>query len=163
MQIADRLQIERMLDRIVYQIAENHFDKNAITFVGLQESGLILAKEVAARLQNTITAKLQIVSLSIDKNDPSKSSVQLSDPISIKSEVVILVDDVINSGKTLFYALHPFLGINLKNLQTLVLVERKYKRFPVSSDYVGISLNTTLKEHIEVQVVKGITSSIELV
>lgn len=163
MQIANRLQIERMLERIVYQIAENHFDKNAITFVGLQESGLILAKEVAARLQNTITAKLQIVSLSIDKKDPSKSSVQLSDPISSKSELVILVDDVINSGRTLFYALRPFLEINLKNLQTLVLVERKYKRFPVSSDYVGISLNTTLKEHIEVQIEKGIASSIELI
>jgi pyrimidine operon attenuation protein/uracil phosphoribosyltransferase len=163
MQIADRLQIERMLERIVYQIAENHFDKNAITLVGLQESGLILAKEVAARLQNTITAKLQIVSLSIDKKDPSKSSIHLSDPISSKSEVVILVDDVINSGRTLFYALRPFLEINLKNLQTLVLVERKYKRFPVSSDYVGISLNTTLKEHIEVQVKNGIAASIELV
>ncbi len=163
MQIADRIQIERILERIVYQIAESHFDKNAITFVGLQESGLIVAKEVAKRLQNTITANLQIVSLSINKKDPSKSSIELSDPISRKVEVVILVDDVINSGRTLFYSLRPFLEINLKSLQTLVLVERKYKRFPVSSDYVGISLNTTLKEHIEVQVENGIASSIELI
>lgn len=165
MEIANRAKIERILERIVYQIAENHCDAKKIVFVGVKESGWILAKEVIHYLNRLIAAEIQLISLEIDKKNPilGKAEIKLSESLAKDSDVIILVDDVINSGRTLFYALHPFLNIKIEKLQTLILVERKYKRFPIIADYVGISLNTTMKEHIEVKVKGNKLESIELV
>jgi pyrimidine operon attenuation protein/uracil phosphoribosyltransferase len=63
-----------------------------------------------------------------------------------------LIDDVANSGKTLSFALKPFLEYQPKKIQTLVLVERSHKAFPVQPDYVGLSVATTIQEHIYVEV-----------
>jgi len=67
----------------------------------------------------------------------------------------VLIDDVANSGKTLLYALKPLLEFYPRTIQTLVLVERMYKLYPVKPDYVGISVATTPENHIEVEVVDG--------
>lgn len=165
MQIADRAKIERILERIVYQIAENHCEAKKIVFVGVKESGWILAQEVIRYLNKLIQSEIILVSLEINKKNPvlSRAEVKVSHPLSDDSDVIILVDDVINSGRTLFYSLQPFLDIKINKLQTLILVERKYKRFPIIADYVGISLNTTMKEHIEVKVKGDKLDSIELV
>jgi pyrimidine operon attenuation protein/uracil phosphoribosyltransferase len=66
--------------------------------------------------------------------------------------VIIVVDDVANSGKTMLYALQPFLRNQPKKIQTLALVDRTHKTFPVHTDYVGFALATTLQEHIFVEV-----------
>lgn len=160
--IANREQIARIIERLVHQIAEQHFDKKRIIFVGIKESGLTLAKEVVQALEKILKIELEIIELEIDKKKPNKGEVKISDEISKHEEAIIIVDDVINSGRTLFYALKPFLNLNLNTLQTLILVERKYKRFPITADYVGISLNTTMKEHIAVQTDKGRILRVEL-
>jgi pyrimidine operon attenuation protein/uracil phosphoribosyltransferase len=162
-QIANRERIEQILERMVFQIAENNYASKKIIFVGVKDSGWMLAKEIIECLTKIQSVETVLVSLEIDKKHPEKSTILLSDVIDEKSDSVILVDDVINSGRTIFYALKPFLDIKLKNLQTLVLVERKYKRFPIVADYVGISLNTTMKEHIEVVVDNGKIAAIELI
>ncbi len=163
MQIADRIKIENILERIVFQIAENHYQAKRIIFVGIEKSGWNLAKEIIQYLNKIIAIETLLISLEIDKKKPESSPVLLSENLEGKTDIVILVDDVINSGKTLFYALRPFLDLKLNALQTLILVERKYKRFPISADFVGISLNTTMKEHIEVKVENNLISSIDLV
>ena len=101
--------------------------------------------------------------MEIDKKNPQTSEIKLSKTLETKDTAIILVDDVINSGKTLFYALKPFFDLKIDALNTLILVERKYKRFPIMADYVGISLNTTLLEKIEVIVKNKKLVSIELV
>lgn len=162
MQIAHREKIERILERIAYQIAEAHYDKKQIVFVGIKENGLILAQEVIAYLSKIWQVDTKLIALQLDKKKPEKSNIHLSEPIPESYDAMILVDDVINSGRTFFYALRPFLDLKIQSLQTLILVERKYKRFPIIADYVGISLNTTLKEHIEVIADTSQIQSIEL-
>ena len=66
------------------------------------------------------------------------------------NKVVILVDDVLNSGKTLAYGFGVFLDVPLKKLRTVVLIDRNHKSFPVTTDYAGVALSTVLKEHIDV-------------
>lgn len=66
-----------------------------------------------------------------------------------------MVDDVANTGKTMYYALKPVMEFSPRKVQVAVLVDRQHKLFPVSSDFVGLSLNTTMQEHIRVELVKG--------
>ena len=161
--IADRAKIERILERIAYQIAETNCHKKKLIFVGIQESGWILAQEVIRFLQPILVIETQMIALEMDKKNPESSTIVLSENIEVNEATIILVDDVINSGKTLFYALKPFFELHIDELQTLILVERKYKRFPIVADFVGISLNTTLLERIEVRVSNGKLDRIELV
>jgi pyrimidine operon attenuation protein/uracil phosphoribosyltransferase len=162
-QIANREKIDRILGRIAYQLAENYCHHKHLTFVGIKESGYVLAQEVESYLKPILNIPTEVISLEIDKKNPQTSTIQLSKKIDAKDTAVILVDDVINSGKTLFYALKPFFDMKIDTLDTLILVERKHKRFPIIADYVGISLNTTMLEKIEVKVKAGKISSIELV
>lgn len=162
-QIANREQIERILDRIAYQLAENYCHHQHITFVGVKESGFVLAQEVERYLKPILQIPTEVISLEIDKKNPQTSTIKLSKNVAEKNTAIILVDDVINSGKTLFYALKPFFDMKIDSLHTLILVERKHKRFPIVADYVGISLNTTMLEKIEVKVKGNKISSIELV
>jgi pyrimidine operon attenuation protein/uracil phosphoribosyltransferase len=162
-QIANREKIDRILTRIAYQLAENYCHHKQITFVGVKESGFVLAQEIVTYLKPILNIPTELVSLEIDKKNPQTSEIKLSNNIEANNSAIILVDDVINSGKTLFYALKPFFKMEIDALHTLILVERKHKRFPIMADYVGISLNTTMLEKIEVKVKGGKISSIELV
>ncbi len=162
-QIANREKIERILERIAYQLAENYCHHKHITFVGVKESGFVLAQEVENYLKPILYIPTEVISLEIDKKNPLTSEIKLSKNIDAKNTAIILVDDVINSGQTLFYALKPFFDMKIDSLDTLILVERKHKRFPIIADYVGFSLNTTMLEKIEVKVKGGKISSIELV
>ena len=94
-----------------------------------------------------------MITVSLDKKNPT--TVEISRPLDFKNKVVILIDDVSNSGKTLLYAIKPFLDTSPKKIQTLVLVERSHNTFPVKPDYVGLSVATTIQEHIYVEVEKG--------
>jgi len=161
-QIANRQKIERILERIAFQLAENCCHHKKIIFVGIKESGFVLAQEIMHYIEPILHIDFEVISLEIDKKNPQTSDIKLSKQLDTKNTAIILVDDVINSGKTLFYALKPFFDLKIDALYTLILVERKYKRFPVMADYVGISLNTTLLEKIEVKVKNAKISSIEL-
>lgn len=92
----------------------------------------------------------ELIDLSLDKKMPKE--IRMQPEIELNNKVVILVDDVSNSGKTLTYALKPFLQSHPKKIQTLVLVERRHTAFPVQPDYVGLSVATTLQDHIYVEV-----------
>jgi pyrimidine operon attenuation protein/uracil phosphoribosyltransferase len=162
-QIANREKIERILERIAYQLAENCCHHKKIIFVGIKESGFVLAQEIVSYLAPILKIDTDVISLEIDKKNPQTSEIKLSKALDTKDTAIILVDDVINSGKTLFYALKPFFDLKIDALHILILVERKYKRFPIMADYVGISLNTTLLEKIEVIVKNKKLDSIELV
>jgi pyrimidine operon attenuation protein/uracil phosphoribosyltransferase len=149
--ILDQHQIEQKITRIAYQIAENHYRSESILIVGLEEKGYLFAKLIVAQLSKVIHTPLELVSLSIDKNNAATSPIQLSQTMDrFENRHMIVVDDVINSGKTMFYALKPFMNMEFKTIEILVLIERKHKSFPISADYVGMSLNTTMLEHISV-------------
>jgi len=101
-------------------------------------------------LQEMTNIKATLISISLDKRKPKE--VTLEPAMDLDNKIVIVVDDVSNSGRTLLYALKPFLEFHPKKIQTLILVERRHNDFPVRPDYIGLSITTTLQEHIIVEV-----------
>ena len=139
----------KKLERMAYEIVERNMEEDKIILAGIKESGLIIANILYDFLQKIFKGEIIIVAISIDKKDPK--NITLTPSINFDEQVIILIDDVSNSGKTLLYAMKPFLEFYPKKIQTLVLVERSYKEFPISPDYVGLSVATALSERIVVE------------
>jgi pyrimidine operon attenuation protein / uracil phosphoribosyltransferase len=148
--ILDKQVAEKKLQRMAYEILENNIDEEKIILAGIPDNGVVIAKNIQKILSEISSLKTEFVSISLNKRHPKE--VTLSQQIDFNDKVVIIVDDVVSSGKTLLYSIKPFLEFHPKKIQTLVLVERSYKNFPVMPDYVGISIATTLQEHIFVEV-----------
>jgi pyrimidine operon attenuation protein/uracil phosphoribosyltransferase len=147
--ILDKEIIDHKLQRMAYQIWEHNSKEKEIILIGIEKTGTVMAKNLAARLKKISPLKVEVVALKLNKKEPLNDTPELK--ININNKSVILVDDVANSGKTLLYALSPLLQYEPKKIQVAVLVDRKHKSFPVSSDIVGHSVATTLQEHIEVE------------
>lgn len=142
------------LHRMALELAENlSGDTEPVVLIGIRNSGTVIAEKTAGLLQKYIPNPIQVISVSMDKTHPV--SVELSAAIDLNNLHVIITDDVTNSGRTLLYALKPLLNFYPKSIQTMVLVERMHKLFPVTPDYAGLSVATTLQEHIQVEVVDG--------
>ena len=151
-QILDRSEIQNKIMRLAYQIWEDHYDEETIHILGVSKTGAILANDLCNALNSIRSnAKLSGV-ITLNKSNPLSSPITCSCNLSaLEHQSILCVDDVSTSGKTLFYALSIFHGVSVKSIRTAVLVERRHKRFPIHSDYVGLSLNTTIREHIEVE------------
>jgi pyrimidine operon attenuation protein/uracil phosphoribosyltransferase len=142
--------VEKKLRRMAFEILENNIDEKEIILAGIRESGSVVAKVIQKMLGEISDIKTELITITIDKNEPT--NVSLSKTIDFNQKVIVVIDDVSNSGKTLLYSMKPFIDFHPKNIQTLVLVERTHTSFPVRPDYVGLSLATTLQEHIFVEV-----------
>lgn len=139
------------LQRMAYEIVEQNMEESqGLILVGIKENGVVLAHIIAGYLKDIFSGNVQVIEIELDKRQPE--DILLSEEPPFDNAIIILIDDVTNSGKTLLYALKPFLAWHPKKIQTLTLVERSHKMFPVKSDYVGISLATTLQDHIFVEV-----------
>ncbi len=149
-QLLNKIQTKQKIKRIAYEIYENNFDEKEIVFVGVERMGYIFAELLVTEYKLISKQKTELIKLLLDKYSPLQSEIKLVGDYPIKNKVVILVDDVLNTGRTLVYSLKPFINIEIKKLQTAVIIDRNYKSFPVSADYVGYALSTTLKEHIKV-------------
>ena len=141
---------EKKLRRMAYEILENNLDEKEIILAGIQESGTVVARTIQQILFEISSLKIVLITIKLDKKNPKEV---LTEPaIDFADKVIIVIDDVSNSGKTLLYAMKPFLEFHPKKIQTLVLVERSHTSFPVRPDYVGLSIATTIQEHIFVEV-----------
>jgi pyrimidine operon attenuation protein/uracil phosphoribosyltransferase len=148
--ILDKDSIKMKLERMALEIIENNLDEDSIILVGIEENGSVIARNMERLLKEYSPLHIQLINLRLDKKHPGE--IQLSEQIDITNKVIVLVDDVANSGKTILYSLKPFLEFHPKKIQTLALVERTHKIFPVNLDYKGLSVATTLQEHIFVEV-----------
>ena len=142
--------VEKKLRRMAFEILENNIDEKEIILAGIRESGSVVAKVIQEMLGEISAIKTELITITLDKNEPTH--VSLSKTFDFNGKVIVVIDDVSNSGKTLLYALKPFIVSHPKKIQTLVLVERTHTSFPVRPDYVGLSIATTLQEHIFVEV-----------
>lgn len=149
--ILDANKAAQKLDRIAFQILENNHLEKEIVLLGIEPNGNFLVGELVKRIKKISNIDIQIGSIFVDKPNPSIETIQLSFDLSLKGKSVVLIDDVGNSGKTLFYALHVFYNQLPKNIQIAVLVDRMHKRYPIKADFVGFPLATTLNEHVIVQ------------
>ena len=141
---------EKKLRRMAFEILENNIDEKEIILAGIRESGSVVAKVIQKMLAEISSIKTDLITITLDKKQPEE--VTLSKKIGVTNKVIIVIDDVCNSGKTLLYALKPFIQFHPKKIQTLILVERTHTSFPVRPDYVGLSIATTIQEHIFVEV-----------
>jgi pyrimidine operon attenuation protein / uracil phosphoribosyltransferase len=152
-QILDAKVIDAKLQRMAYEIIENNIDEKELVLAGVQHRGVDIAKVLKAKIEKISEIKVILNDIIINKENPIDC--KLENDMNLDKKSIIIVDDVANSGRTLLYALHPFLNIIAKKIQIAVLVDRRHKSYPVSADYVGVSIATTLKEHIKVEVEKG--------
>jgi pyrimidine operon attenuation protein / uracil phosphoribosyltransferase len=139
----------KKMQRMAYEIVERNMDEQQIIIAGIKDSGVIIARKIKTVLQDIFKGEIIIIEISIDKKNPKK--IDIPGEFNFDEKVIIITDDVANTGKTLLYALNPFLDFYPKKIQTLVLVERSHKQFPVSPDYVGFSVSTALDEKIIVE------------
>lgn len=148
--ILDKNQINQKINRIAYQILEDNFDEKEIVLAGIWERGY----KLSLRLKNVLEkiADFKVTQLRIDLEKLNSRLVAKTDlPESAwKGKVIILIDDVLNSGKTLSYGLGVFLNTPHKKIRTVVLVDRSHKIFPIAIDFAGVQLATILKEHVDV-------------
>jgi pyrimidine operon attenuation protein/uracil phosphoribosyltransferase len=150
--VLNSVQVNQKIDRLAFQIHENHYNEKEIIIAGIAGNGFTLAQLLKERLANFSDVNVVLVPVHVNKQDPlaKNASVEL-EKSDAEDKVVILVDDVLNSGKTLIYGIRHFLQVRLKALRTVALIDRDHKRFPVKADYVGLVLSTTLQEHVRVE------------
>lgn len=152
--ILDKAGSARRLHRMALELAEQlNGDTTPVFILGIRNSGTVIAEQIAAHLKQYVSNQIQTASLSLDKTLPKE--VEINIEADLNEVHVVIADDVTNSGRTLLYALKPLLEFHPKTIQTLVLVERMHKLFPVKPDFVGLSVATTIQDHIQVEVKDG--------
>jgi len=156
-QILDAKQAEMKLNRIAYEIVENNLDAKELVLAGILDRGYTIASILKKNIEAISNIKIVLIQIQIDKEHPVDASIV--EEFSAKNKTIIIVDDVANSGQTTLYATRLFLDELPKKIQIAVLVDRKHKRFPISSDYIGLMLSTTLQERIHVEVKNGFVTS----
>lgn len=149
--ILDAATAARKLERMAFEMAEELVGENQpVILAGVKDNGVVMAKILSEQLKSIASIPTEIIEIGLDKRNPGE--IALSKEMDFNGRTIVLVDDVTNSGKTLLYSLKPFLAGHPKMIQILTLVERTHKAFPVKADYVGISIATTVQEHIYVEV-----------
>jgi len=147
--ILDKVHIAHKLRRMAYEIWERNSDEKEITLIGIENGGKTLAANLAKILGEISPLKVKTLTVSINKKNPINHALDFSDNLDGRS--IVVVDDVVNSGKTIMYSLHALLSYDLKKVLVAVLVDRKHKSFPIASDIVGHTVSTTLQNRIEVE------------
>lgn len=143
-------QIEHKTRRIAYQIYETFVDQNEVVIAGIAANGFTFAQKIATVLEEISPIKVLLCQVVIDKQQPHLPITTSIDASDYKDKGLVLVDDVLNSGTTLVYAVKHFLDVPLQKFKTAVLVDRNHKKYPVKADFKGISLSTSLFEHVDV-------------
>ena len=148
--ILNNQEIEHKIKRIAYQIYETFVDEPEIVIAGIASNGFVFAKKIAAELEQISTLNVTLCEVFINKQNINVPITTSLPKEQYENKGLVLVDDVLNSGTTLIYGVKHFLDVPLKKLKTAVLVDRNHKKYPVKADFKGISLSTSLLEHVQV-------------
>jgi len=143
-------EVEHKINRIAYQIYETFVNEEEVVIAGIASNGFLFAEKIAAALSSISTLKVSICEVKVNKQNPQEQIQTSLTPDEYKNKGLVLVDDVLNSGTTLIYAVRHFLDVPLKKFKTAVLVDRNHKKYPVKADFKGISLSSSLLEHVQV-------------
>lgn len=157
-QILTENKVKNILKRMAFEIVENNYTESHLFLIGIKGQGVVMAQMLQDQLQSIRDElKITTITLSVDKTDPVHSEISLNKPLDdIKEGNLIIVDDVMNTGRTQAYAMSYLMQVTPRSVQTAVLVNRSHTSFPVSVTYSGIALSTTLDDHIEVRLEQDI-------
>jgi pyrimidine operon attenuation protein/uracil phosphoribosyltransferase len=148
--ILDKTQIQQKINRIAYQILEDNLSEKDIVLAGIWDRGYKLALRLQKVLQEISSLHVILLRVDLEKTNSKLVARTDLDELKWKNKVIIIVDDVLNSGKTLAYGLGVFLNTPHKKIRTVVLVDRSHKIFPIATDFVGLKMATVLKEQVDV-------------
>jgi pyrimidine operon attenuation protein/uracil phosphoribosyltransferase len=144
---------------MAFEIYEHNFNEKNIVIAGIDGQGYTLAKLLAKQVESISPIEVRLIKVSLDKSAPQQSEIALDcDLKEIRRKCIIIVDDVLNTGRTFAYSMKPFLNVEVKKIETAVLVNRSHTLFPIYPQYTGYELATTLKEHVEVKLGKEETA-----
>ncbi len=152
--ILNTQQLQQKIQRIAYQLFEEHQDEETLVIAGVNGNGYLLAKEINTFFKTICPIKTSLIEVVVEKSNPFKHAISCNDA-GIENTALVLIDDVLNSGSTLIAAVHHFLKKPMKKIKTAVLIDRNHRTFPIAADFVGMSLATTLQEHVEVRSENG--------
>lgn len=148
--ILNKQQIQQKINRMAYQILEDNLNEKEVVLAGIWDRGYKLALRLQLVLQEISELKVTLLKIELEKEASCLSATTDLEPAKLKNRVIILVDDVLNSGKTLAYGFGVFLNTPHKKIRTVVLVDRSHKIYPIATDFVGLQMATVLKEHVDV-------------
>lgn len=149
--ILEKSQIDQIIRRMAYEIYENNYDAQKIFLAGIDNNGEKISQLIKKEMEAISEIPIELIRIDIDKDAKSQPVVSYSKEPDVPNFTMVVVDDVLNSGRTMIYAFDPFLRMPVRNIQTAVLVNRTHKRFPIAVDYKGFELGTTIEEHIHVK------------
>ena len=155
MQILTDRQIRQKIRRIAIEILERNYGEPEIILAGLNNNGLGFAKFLEAELLPLAPehTSIKLTQIRLNPANPVEYEPEVDMPAdALRGKSIIIVDDVANTGRTIFYAVQPLLKVVPKKVEVAVLVDRQHKSFPIKTDYVGLSLATTLRDDIDVQI-----------
>lgn len=150
--VLNKSQILQKTERIAFEILENTFEEEKIYIGGIAGNGFVFAERLIEQLKTHSQQEVELFKITLDKENPLDSKIDFSiDGNELAAATVVLVDDVINSGRTLIYAVKELIAFDLKSLKVATLVNRTHRRFPVQADFVGVNISTTLQDNILVE------------
>jgi pyrimidine operon attenuation protein / uracil phosphoribosyltransferase len=149
--ILSHIQIQQKINRMAYQILEDCFDEKEMVIAGIASRGYVLAERLKNVLEKISKIKVMLVKITLDKDSNHLEASTDTDIAKCKNKVIIVVDDVLNSGRTLGYGLGVFLNIPTKKVRTAVLVDRSHKLFPIATDFAGYTISTISQAHVSVE------------
>lgn len=153
MKILDHRQIQQKIKRLAFEILERNYGEEEIILAGINNNGMTFAELLLAELRAISSIRFTLTRLRLNPAAPAQHPIQLEMPAAdLDHKVVIIVDDVANTGRTIFYAIKPILEVIPKKVEVAVLVDRTHKSFPIRVDYFGLSLATTLLQNIKVRI-----------
>lgn len=154
--ILNENKVFQKIKRIAFEIYEKNYKEKKIIIAGIPETGYVFAEYLLKELKEISPFELHLIKVNVNKENPAKGNITIDCDIKLlKNSTLILVDDVLNTGRTFLYSLKPIIEANVKQVQTAVLIDRGHSLFPISADFTGYALSTTLNEHVEVVLKKG--------
>ncbi len=154
--ILTHTQIEQKINRLAFQLIENTFELDTIYIGGITGNGIVLAEKLKNIIEHNSDQKIVLFEVILDKEQPLSQPIQLTiDPADLNGKTIVLVDDVLNSGKTMQYGLMKILEQPVYKIYTVVLIDRKHRRYPIKANFFGLRLTTILMDHVEVSLAEG--------
>ena len=151
-QILNKENISNKINRISWQIIEHNIKSEELFLAGIQGNGFLIAQRISKILKKNSDSKIYLAEFIIDKKKPdlAKNTLKPYHKINYSKLPIIIIDDVINSGKTLVYSINFFIKLYAFNIKIVTLIDRKHRLFPIKSDFSGLNLSTSIKNHVEV-------------